>query len=78
MALQIQEIRCPNCGRYGERHHIAESNLTRTQCPECDYLLVTCSLTGKVIEAYAPGLSTAALSLHRRIESRRLEISRSK
>jgi uncharacterized Zn finger protein len=62
--IQIEAIRCPNCGRFGERHHIAESNITRTQCPECDYLLVTCSLTGRVIEAYAPGLSTASIFLH--------------
>jgi hypothetical protein len=53
---RTQTICCPNCGRKGERHYISEHNLVRTQCPECDYLLVTCSLTGKVIEAYAPGL----------------------
>ncbi|MCG9890986.1 MAG: replication restart DNA helicase PriA [Thermosynechococcaceae cyanobacterium MS004] len=62
---QIETIRCPNCGRPGERHHIEERHLVRTQCPECDYLMVTCSLTGKVIEAYAPGLSAAAVQLHR-------------
>jgi hypothetical protein len=66
---QIETIRCPNCGRYGERHHIEESNIVRTQCPECDYLMVACSLTGRVIEAYAPGLSTAAVLLHSRIQS---------
>lgn len=47
---------CPNCGRSAERHYLAESALIRTQCPHCDYLMITCDRTGKVIEAYAPGL----------------------
>jgi ribosomal protein S27AE len=52
----IQKVRCPNCGSEGERHFIAHSHVTRTQCPVCDYLMVSCSRTGKVIEAYAPGI----------------------
>lgn len=52
----VQKIRCPNCGSEGERHYIREHQLTRTQCPICDYLMVSCSRTGKVIEAYAPGI----------------------
>lgn len=59
----IQKIRCPNCGSEGERHYIAESKLIRTQCPTCDYLMVTCSDTGKVIEAYAPGIDSCRLNL---------------
>lgn len=51
-----QVIRCPNCGNHGERHHLVSDQLTRTQCSICDYLMVTCSRTGRVIEAYAPGL----------------------
>jgi hypothetical protein len=53
----IQKIRCPNCGCEGERHYIVHSQLTRTQCPACDYLMVSCTRTGRVIEAYAPGIS---------------------
>jgi hypothetical protein len=53
---EIQKVCCPNCGRAAERHYIADSNLTRTQCPTCDYLMISCTLTGKVIEAYAPGI----------------------
>ena len=49
-------IRCPNCGSHAERHHLLDSQLTRTQCPACDYLMVTCARTGNVIEAYSPGL----------------------
>jgi uncharacterized Zn finger protein len=55
--MQIkQNIRCPNCGSEAERYHVLSSQLTRTQCHSCDYLMVMCSRTGKVIEAYAPGL----------------------
>ncbi len=49
------EVRCPNCGSHAERHYLASEQVTRTQCPTCDYLMVTCSRTGRVIEAYAPG-----------------------
>jgi transposase-like protein len=52
----VQKVRCPNCGSEGERHYISVSQLTRTQCPVCDYLMVSCTRTGKVIEAYAPGI----------------------
>ena len=53
--LTIQAIRCPNCGSHAERHHFSIDRQTKTQCPTCDYLMITCSQTGKVIEAYAPG-----------------------
>jgi transposase-like protein len=52
-----QAIHCPNCGSSGERHYLLSRQLTRTQCPSCDYLMITCSVTGRVIEAYAPGIS---------------------
>ncbi|WP_225880424.1 replication restart DNA helicase PriA [Anabaenopsis elenkinii] len=55
----FQKIHCPNCGSDAERHYINDSHLTRTQCPTCDYLMISCTLTGKVIEAYAPGISVA-------------------
>ncbi len=53
---KMQKIRCPNCGSEGERHYSEHNHLTSTQCPICDYLMVNCTLTGKVIEAYAPGI----------------------
>lgn len=53
----IYPFPCPNCGNHAHRHHIFSSQLTRTQCPVCDYLLVTCTRTGKVVEAYAPGIA---------------------
>jgi uncharacterized Zn finger protein len=52
----IEEVHCPNCGSHAERHHLLSHQLVRTQCPTCDYLMVTCSATGRVIEAYAPGI----------------------
>lgn len=52
----ITQIYCPNCGSHAERHYLRPSQLIRTQCAACDYLMITCSETGRVIEAYAPGL----------------------
>ncbi|MBD2020995.1 replication restart DNA helicase PriA, partial [Leptolyngbya sp. FACHB-36] len=52
----VTEIRCPNCGSPAERHQLELEHLTRTQCATCDYLMITCSQTGRVIEAYAPGI----------------------
>lgn len=53
----MQIIRCPNCGDFAERHYALATRSIRTQCPGCDYLMITCSETGKVIEAYAPGIA---------------------
>ncbi|WP_228014358.1 replication restart DNA helicase PriA [Fortiea sp. LEGE XX443] len=52
----VQKIYCPNCGKTAERYYILDSELTRTQCSSCDYLMISCTRTGKVIEAYAPGI----------------------
>ncbi len=57
-----QQVHCPNCGHWAERYHLQADHLVRTQCSACDYLLITCSLTGKVIEAYAPGLFVGSAS----------------
>jgi hypothetical protein len=51
-----QTVHCPNCGSQAERYHLENLRLTRTQCQICDYLMITCSQTGKVVEAYAPGI----------------------
>ena len=57
----LQIVRCPNCGSEAERYHVLSSQLTRTQCSICDYLMVTCSRTGRVIEAYAPGIYPSSI-----------------
>ncbi|NJO41221.1 MAG: replication restart DNA helicase PriA [Cyanobacteria bacterium CRU_2_1] len=54
-----QIIRCPNCGSPATRHHSSSRQLISTECPTCDYLMILCSSTSKVIEAYAPGIPIA-------------------
>ena len=55
--MQItQKVHCPNCGSHAERYYFTKTDIIRTQCPACDYLMINCSRTGKVIEAYAPGI----------------------
>jgi ribosomal protein S27AE len=49
---------CPNCGSSAaERRQLMTEQLTRTQCPHCDYLMVSCSRTNRVLESYAPGIN---------------------
>jgi hypothetical protein len=60
------EIYCPNCGSLAQRHLFDEGaaicqscpdqQVSQTECPSCDYLLVMCWKNGKVLEAYAPGI----------------------
>ena len=54
--ITTQTIYCPNCGDRAEKYHCSETNIMRTSCSSCDYLLVQCSKTARVIEAYAPGI----------------------
>ena len=55
--IKTQIIHCPNCGDRATRH-ITDNYIKRTSCPSCDYLLVQCAKTNKVIEAYAPGINS--------------------
>ena len=52
-----QTIYCPNCGDRATRSLI-DKEIERTSCDGCDYLMVQCLKTGKVIEAYAPGINS--------------------
>lgn len=61
MILTSHQVHCPNCGQLADRHHLEQNQLVRTQCHHCDYLMITCATTGKVIEAYAPGLFAGAV-----------------
>lgn len=54
---QTQIIHCPNCGDRATRQ-ITDNDIQRTACRSCDYLLVQCAKTAKVIEAYAPGFNS--------------------
>ncbi len=56
----MQKVHCPNCGSYAERQYIIEKDITTTQCPSCDYLMVNSSSTCQVMEAYAPGINPCA------------------
>lgn len=57
-----QNVRCPNCGSFAERHYFLTTHLIHTECIACDYLMVNCSRTGNVIEAYAPGIYAGQLN----------------
>ena len=64
-----QQVHCPHCGSIAERHfleisqfaeHIvqrctADDVVTRTACDDCDYLMVLCSKSDTVLEAYMAG-----------------------
>lgn len=60
-------IPCPNCGGAANRryfisneaiyHRQKGARIIQTECPVCDYLLVMCSLSGRVIEAYPSSTS---------------------
>jgi len=52
----ITTIPCPNCGAQAKRI-IVDNQIVQTSCRSCDYLMVSCVRTGKVIEAYAPGIN---------------------
>lgn len=56
----IQTIPCPNCGDRATKT-IIDQEIRRISCRCCDYLLVQCLKTGKVIEAYAPGINSYCL-----------------
>ena len=58
----MQKVNCPTCGSSAERYRSLSDSLVRTQCDRCDYLMVFCAETGKVIEAYAPSFSPAAFA----------------
>ena len=55
--IKTQIIHCSNCGDRATRQ-ITEEDILRTSCKSCDYLLVQCAKTGRVIEAYAPGIKS--------------------
>jgi hypothetical protein len=73
-----QIVHCPNCGSLAERHYFTSSDptyakclhhqVTQTECPVCDYLMVMCSLTGNVIESYASSQSVQSISRINEIE----------
>lgn len=61
----VQTVHCPTCGSFAERHLLSGCQTSigeyciQTACPTCDYLLISGSLTGRVLEAYFPGQRSA-------------------
>ena len=55
METTRQIVHCPNCGCLAERNYHRLSSHIETQCLVCDYLMVICANTGRVIESYFPG-----------------------
>lgn len=62
--MLLKSIFCPNCGGNAERNDFWQGYLTKTQCFSCDYLAIVCPQTGKVIEAYAPGIDARSIRRH--------------
>ncbi len=58
--IKKQQVRCPNCGSLAERLYFAGNGIVQTACPSCDYLLVSCTQTGRVFESYAPGIGISS------------------
>lgn len=59
--VTVQSVHCPTCGSHAERFH--QQGTMRTQCSRCDYLMTICLETGRVLEAYAPSFTPAAVSM---------------
>lgn len=67
---QTYTVRCSDCGSLALRTHLMsrikganscpENQTIKTECPSCDYLLVTCSANGKVIDAHSSTASVIA------------------
>ncbi len=62
VSATMQRVHCPTCGASAERHYLLDSGRVRTQCDHCDYLMVACAKTGRVIEAYAPSFTPSMLA----------------
>ena len=67
---QTYTVRCSDCGSLALRTHLISnrkeargcpgSQTIKTECPSCDYLLVTCSVNAKVIDAHSSTASVIA------------------
>ncbi|MGD1858049.1 MAG: hypothetical protein ACFB2W_27750 [Leptolyngbyaceae cyanobacterium] len=67
--LSHQQVRCPHCGAIADRYFLdldqfshqiaqkcaADDCVTRTVCDHCDYLMVLCTKSDAVLEAYMAG-----------------------
>lgn len=72
---------CPTCGSSNaKRRHFISTDarkcpgqlVNQVECPACDYLMVTCAVDGRVLEAYSSGLM--ASSFEHQLQSRCLTL----
>lgn len=54
--INRQIVNCPNCGNLAECTYRSDLDYVQTQCLVCDYLMIMCAKTYRVIEYYAPGI----------------------
>lgn len=62
-----QMVRCPNCGKFRKREsfkkilsdyvNYSKKIVIKTECKSCNSLMIMGSYDGKMLEAYAPGIS---------------------
>ncbi|MEL6788849.1 MAG: hypothetical protein AAFO76_15915 [Cyanobacteria bacterium J06607_15] len=67
------EVPCPNCGGSATRSYFTsqeakysncpQNQVIQVECADCDYLMVMCSASGSVVEAY--NSSTSALIMRK-------------
>lgn len=67
LPVSTQKICCPNCGSRTADRRWLETAQTVTECLDCDYLLISCSLTANVLEAYFPGQSQSRVTMTQRV-----------
>ncbi|GAB4535542.1 MAG: hypothetical protein Tsb0014_22590 [Pleurocapsa sp.] len=68
-------VSCSNCGNLATRRYFTSNEVNHSQCPKgrviqtecpvCDYLMVMCSLSGNVIEAYDSSTSAMTQNIDR-------------
>lgn len=62
------EVPCSNCGGAATRSYFTsheakyencpKNHVIQVECADCDYLMIMCSVSGSVVEAYASSTST--------------------
>lgn len=67
---QTYTVRCSDCGCLALRTRLTDAvnkssncfgnQIIKTECPSCDYLLITCSANGNVIDAHSSTTSVIA------------------
>jgi predicted RNA-binding Zn-ribbon protein involved in translation (DUF1610 family) len=52
--INKETIHCPNCGNHALRQEflVKKELFVETSCPVCDYLLIHCQRTGRVLDSY--------------------------